>query len=60
MRKTRKAKSLRQKRPIEDVPFYKVQHSSDDLPLDPFRPFITEEISMTHNTVKEKNICEKE
>jgi hypothetical protein len=34
-----------QRRPIEDVPFYKAEYKSDDLPLDPFRPFITEEIS---------------
>lgn len=47
MKKVRRVKSTRQKRPIEDVPFYKVEHSSDDLPLDPFRPFIIEEISMT-------------
>lgn len=50
MKKARKAKATRQKRPLEDVPFYKVEHSSDDLPLDPFRPFIMEEISMTHIT----------
>lgn len=47
MSKSRKIKS-RQRRPIEDVPFYKIEHSSDDLPFDPFRPFIREEISMSH------------
>lgn len=45
MKKTRKLKKL-QRRPIEDVPFYKVEYKLDDLPLDPFRPFIKEEISM--------------
>lgn len=35
----------RQKRPIEDVPFYKFKYEFDDLPLDPARPFILEQIS---------------
>lgn len=28
----------------EDVPFYKLQHSFDELPLDPVKPFILEKI----------------
>lgn len=35
----------RQRRPIEDVPFYKFEYKYDDLPLDPARPFILEQIS---------------
>lgn len=35
----------RQRRPIEDVPFYKFEYKFDDLPLDPARPFILEQIS---------------
>lgn len=35
----------RQRRPIEDVPFYKFEYKFDDLPLDPARPFIMEQIS---------------
>lgn len=35
----------RQRRPIEDVPFYKFVYKRDDLPLDPARPFILEQIS---------------
>jgi hypothetical protein len=47
MKKARKVvvKHRLKRRPIEDVPFYKVEHKIDDLPLDPFRPFIKEEIS---------------
>jgi hypothetical protein len=43
----KRAKKTRQKqrRPIEDVPFYKFEYSFDDLPLDPARPFIMEQIS---------------
>lgn len=35
----------RQKRPIEEAPFYKFAYKFDDLPLDPARPFILEQIS---------------
>lgn len=28
----------------EEVPFYKLQHSFDELPLDPVKPFILEKI----------------
>lgn len=43
----KKTKKIRQKqrRPIEDVPFYKFEYKFDDLPLDPARPFILEQIS---------------
>lgn len=34
----------RERRHIEDVPFYKIQHSFDELPLDPIKPFIVEKI----------------
>lgn len=32
------------RRHIEDVPFYKLEHSFDDLPLDPFREFLNGKI----------------
>lgn len=31
-------------RNIEDIPFYKLHHGFDELPLDPLKPFITEQI----------------
>lgn len=34
----------RKRRHIEDVPFYKLQHDYDELPLDPARSFILEKI----------------
>lgn len=34
----------RKRRHIEDVPFYKLHHGYDELPLDPVRPFILEKI----------------
>lgn len=39
----------RQRRPIEDVPFYKLDYKFDDLPLDPARPFILEQISINRS-----------
>lgn len=36
----------RQRRQIEDVPFYKFKYKFDELPLDPARPFILEQISI--------------
>lgn len=44
MKKVKRVR-LRQRRPIEDVPFYKFEYRFDDLPLDPARPFILEQIS---------------
>lgn len=44
LKKPKKAKQ-KQRRPIEDVPFYKFEYKFDDLPLDPARPFILEQIS---------------
>lgn len=35
------------KRRMEDVPFYAYEHTTDDLPLDPARPFILDQIG-TH------------
>ena len=63
MSKSRKIKLRQRRRPIEDVPFYKIEHSSDDLPFDPFRPFIREEISMSHifsfkRNAKNRNCCD--
>ncbi|XP_062562978.1 dynein axonemal heavy chain 3 isoform X3 [Armigeres subalbatus] len=43
-RKVRKIK-LKAKRNIEDVPFYKFVYHRDELPLDPARSFIEEQIS---------------
>lgn len=34
----------RERRHIEDVPFYKIRHSFDELPLDPIRSFIVAKI----------------
>lgn len=34
----------RKRRHIEDIPFYRLHHDYDDLPLDPARPFIVEKI----------------
>lgn len=31
-------------RHLEEVPFYKIHHSFDELPLDPVKPFIIEKI----------------
>lgn len=45
MKRVKKLK-VKQKRPIEDVPFYKFEYKFDDLPLDPAKPFILEQISM--------------
>jgi dynein heavy chain len=42
MKKVKRAKL--KKRHIEDVPFYNFKHGPDDLPLDPARNFIIEEI----------------
>lgn len=35
----------KQRRSIEEAPFYKFEYTFDDLPLDPARPFILEQIS---------------
>jgi dynein heavy chain len=43
MKKVKQCK-FKQKRHIEDVPFYKFEYKFDDLPLDPARPFILEQI----------------
>ena len=43
MKKIRRVK-VKQKRHIEDAPFYKFEYNFDDLPLDPARPFINEQI----------------
>lgn len=40
----KKPKEQRNPRHLEDVPFYKLRHSFDELPLDPVRPFITEKM----------------
>lgn len=44
------------RRPLEDVPFYKIKHGADDLPLDPFRTFITEEISKYQIYIKQESL----
>lgn len=44
MKRIKKTKP-KQRRPIEDVPFYKFEYKFDDLPLDPAKPFILEQIS---------------
>lgn len=44
MKRIKRTRPL-QRRPIEDVPFYKFVYKPDDLPLDPARPFIFEQIS---------------
>lgn len=44
LKKTKKTRQ-KQRRPIEEVPFYKFEYKFDDLPLDPARPFILEQIS---------------
>lgn len=33
------------RRHIEDIPFYKLKYKKEDLPLDPIKDFILEEIS---------------
>lgn len=48
MKRIKKVK-LKQKRPLEDVPFYKFEYKFDDLPLDPAKPFILEQISRFRN-----------
>uniref|UniRef100_A0A336M3T0 CSON009294 protein n=1 Tax=Culicoides sonorensis TaxID=179676 RepID=A0A336M3T0_CULSO len=44
MKKLRKEKPKVKKRHIEDIPFYKFTYKADDLPLDPAKDFILEEI----------------
>lgn len=44
MQKAVKKVKGRPRRHIEDVPFYKFIYKDDDLPLDPARDFILEEI----------------
>lgn len=51
MKKVKRVR-VRQRRPIEDVPFYKFEYKFDDLPLDPARPFILEQISTNWITRK--------
>lgn len=46
MRKVKKPKPKIKKRNIEDVPFYKFKYKKEDLPLDPAKDFILEQISM--------------
>jgi hypothetical protein len=48
MKKVKKIRQ-RQRRTIEDVPFYKFEYAFDDLPLDPAKPFILEQISEFRN-----------
>lgn len=43
MKRFNKAKP-KEKRHIEDVPFYKFEYKFDQLPLEPARPFIMEQI----------------
>ena len=46
MRKvTGKQVKPKSRRHIEDIPFYKLKYKQDDLPLDPIKDFILEEIS---------------
>ncbi|XP_035775701.1 dynein heavy chain 3, axonemal-like [Anopheles albimanus] len=49
MRRVKKIKQ-RVKRHIEDVPFFKYTHGKDELPLDPARSFIEEQIGKIHST----------
>lgn len=35
---------LQLKRRIQDVPFYALEYKRDDLPLDPMKPFVLEQI----------------
>uniref|UniRef100_A0A182XBB4 AAA+ ATPase domain-containing protein n=1 Tax=Anopheles quadriannulatus TaxID=34691 RepID=A0A182XBB4_ANOQN len=49
MRRAKKPKP-KLKRHIEDVPFYKFSHGPDELPLDPARSFIEEQIGKIHST----------
>lgn len=45
MKKLRNTKPKVKKRHIEDIPFYRFTYRADDLPLDPAKDFILEEIS---------------
>lgn len=45
MKKLKKSKPKVRKRHIEDIPFYRFSYRADDLPLDPAKDFILEEIS---------------
>lgn len=45
MFKRKRIKKQRYDRNIEDAPFYLFQYKFDDLPLDPAKEFITEQIS---------------
>lgn len=39
-----KEKEKIQQRHLEEVPFYKLRHSFDELPLDPVMPFMIEKM----------------
>lgn len=54
MVKTTKKTRQKQRRPIEEVPFYKFEYNFDDLPLDPARQFIGEQISRFNATFQTK------
>uniref|UniRef100_A0AAG5CMI6 Uncharacterized protein n=1 Tax=Anopheles atroparvus TaxID=41427 RepID=A0AAG5CMI6_ANOAO len=49
MRRTKRVKP-KLKRHIEDVPFYKFNHGKNELPLDPARVFVEEQIGKIHST----------
>lgn len=44
MKKAQRIKKPIKRRHIEDVPFYQFEYGSDDLPLDPAKPFILQKI----------------
>lgn len=39
------------KRRIQDVPFYSLEYHRDDLPLDPVKPFLLEQIGRLINII---------
>lgn len=45
MKKFKKPMPKVRRRHIEDIPFYRFSYKADDLPLDPAKDFILEEIS---------------
>lgn len=57
MKKIEKPKKVLKRRHIEDVPFYKFSYGSDDLPLDPAKPFILEKISKSFRKLCARNVC---
>lgn len=51
MKKSIKKAKPKLRRHIEDAPFYQFKYDRDDLPLDPAKSFILEEISKPHDFI---------